>query len=261
MVQAPARPGRRPEYCSAQCRQSFHRLKQQRNRTAADPARDEALLDLTLDLQEEVRHVVRLAAMDGDAEGAIAAVQSAARMKAQIDAVTAGLVQQARARGVRWEAVGRALNVSPETARRVHRRETATRLVQRMVGWRRTDLPSAADVLYGSAGTEGLEELGGQAPAERPEPGPLPLSPQASNRLAPTLSLMQRKAGITLRRLGQRTGVSASYLSQVLAGRKFPSRALTKRFAEECGVDAAEVMTMWEQETRGRTTAAYEGLF
>ncbi|MEE6269122.1 helix-turn-helix transcriptional regulator [Streptomyces diastatochromogenes] len=185
-------------------------------------------------------------------------------MKAQIEAVTAGVVQQARSAGAPWARVAEALRLSTETARRVYHPERTTRLVERMAAQRRSALPAPAIIAYRSVAPE---------PAARPEHGddfnsgdqhvaPLaPLTPpqepiapdDAQLRFVSALSLMQRRAAIPLRRLGQTTGVSASYVSRVLAGSRFPSRQTTFRLAQECGAAVDEIMALWEQAQHART--------
>ncbi|MHB6912741.1 helix-turn-helix domain-containing protein [Streptomyces sp. DB-54] len=217
-----------------------------------------------LDLQEEVRHVVRLAAKEHDPESSIAAVQAIVRMRAQIDAVTAGVVLQARSAGVSWTGVGRALGLSSETARRVYRQEVATRLVQRVAGQRRSALPAPATVAYQpeaverAARVEWRDDSASNCPVRVAQlvsarPAPDVAVADAQGRFVGALSLMQRHAAMPLRKLGQKIGVSASYLSRVLAGTRFPSRHVTYRLAQECGADVDEIMALWEHAQHARS--------
>jgi transcriptional regulator with XRE-family HTH domain len=81
-----------------------------------------------------------------------------------------------------------------------------------------------------------------------PAPSLPPVSRRATSRLAPILSHLQRAARIPLRQLGTHTRVSASYLSRVLCGEKFPSWELTERFARACGADPMALRKVWEDE-------------
>ncbi|KOV98187.1 hypothetical protein ADL02_06775 [Streptomyces sp. NRRL WC-3723] len=63
---------------------------------------------------------------------------------------------------------------------------------------------------------------------------------------------MQIASGIPLRQLGLRAQVSASYLSRVLSGEKFPTWELTEKIAVALGADSAAVHKVWQDE-RERT--------
>lgn len=53
-----------------------------------------------------------------------------------------------------------------------------------------------------------------------------------------------------LRHLGLRVGVSASYLSRVLAGQRFPSWEVTERLGRALGADVCTLRRIWEDEDR-----------
>ncbi|WP_326693392.1 helix-turn-helix domain-containing protein (plasmid) [Streptomyces sp. NBC_01795] len=73
---------------------------------------------------------------------------------------------------------------------------------------------------------------------------------RARKQLAPVLSRLQRAARMPLRHLGLRVGVSASYLSRVLAGQRFPSWEVTERLGRALGADVCTLRRIWEDEDR-----------
>jgi transcriptional regulator with XRE-family HTH domain len=62
------------------------------------------------------------------------------------------------------------------------------------------------------------------------------------------LSRLQIATGIPLRQLGLRTQVSASYLSRVLSGEKFPTWELTEKLALALGADSDTLRKVWSDE-------------
>ncbi|MGA5114789.1 helix-turn-helix domain-containing protein [Streptomyces pseudogriseolus] len=87
---------------------------------------------------------------------------------------------------------------------------------------------------------EGDEHL----PAQQPDQPSL----RATNQLSPILSRLQIASGIPLRQLGLRVQVSASYLSRVLSGEKFPTWELTEKIALVLGADTDAVRKVWQDE-------------
>ncbi|WP_186001614.1 helix-turn-helix domain-containing protein, partial [Streptomyces sp. IB201691-2A2] len=200
------------------------------------------LLDLAQDTQEEFRHLVRLLANSHQAS-AVEILEFAVLVQRRMEAVTAGVVLMARRRRIPWEALGQVLSISPETARHTyHERHVKRRLDQH------TPPPPAAPTQ-----TDEQEDNDGQAPAA-PPPGPPPL--RVANQLAPVLSQMQKASGLPLRQLGLRAQVSASYLSRVLSGEKFPTWDLTEKIALALGADTEAVLKVWEDERARNGTAS-----
>ncbi|MEU1460227.1 helix-turn-helix transcriptional regulator [Streptomyces sp. NPDC005727] len=196
------------------------------------------LLELAHDTQEELRHLVRLLSNSHQASAA-EILEYAVKVHRRTDAVTAGVVLMARRRGIPWQALGQILNISPETARHTyHERHVQRRLDQ----YRPLPDPPAP--------------VPDPAPDDDNDPGPAKPAARgpsrAGNQLAPILSRMQIASGIPLRQLGLRAQVSASYLSRVLSGEKFPTWDLTEKIAVALGADSAAVHKVWQDE-RERT--------
>ncbi|WP_219822252.1 helix-turn-helix domain-containing protein [Streptomyces sp. Ru73] len=72
--------------------------------------------------------------------------------------------------------------------------------------------------------------------------------PAGTVDLATVLSSLQRASDHTLRTLGEVTGLSASFLSRIMSGQRFPTwwaTALTTR-ACACGADPEVLRRVWE---------------
>ena len=240
-----AQRGRPADYCGRPCRQAAYR-ERQRHRSGGEPVEaaprsllDQSpeqlqLLELARDTQEELRHLVRLLANSHKASAA-EILEYSVKVQRRLEAVTAGVVLMARRRRIPWEALGQILNISPETARHTYHE----RLVQRRLDHYATASPSAP-AQGGESGADESEAL----PAKPPSPPAL----RATNQLAPVLSQLQSVSGIPLRQLGLRTQVSASYLSRVLSGEKFPTWELTEKIAMALGADSEAVHKVWQDE-------------
>jgi transcriptional regulator with XRE-family HTH domain len=55
----------------------------------------------------------------------------------------------------------------------------------------------------------------------------------------------RRALGVSLRGLGARTDLSASFLSDLENGRRIPSEAVAERLAAELGMDGDETLALW----------------
>ncbi|MFB6823723.1 helix-turn-helix domain-containing protein [Streptomyces virginiae] len=224
-------PGRPPKYCSASCRQGSYRARGKKTYRVGADDNSAALLELALDMQDEVRHFVRLLS---DAADPLDAVQAAARIEKQLDLLTQGAVGRARRRHFSWHVISKALGVGVDSARRRFHPQRAKRQMDLAMSQRTELLHVAGEVLTQVQ------------PAEEPPQtaGPRPL--------APAMSRLQRASGMPLRVIGASVPVSASYLSRVLCGVKFPSWELTQRFAQVCGEDPENLRPLWEEEDHYR---------
>ncbi|MFD5589717.1 helix-turn-helix domain-containing protein [Streptomyces sp. NPDC127063] len=165
-------------------------------------------------------------------------LEFAVRVQRRTEAVTAGVVLLARRRRIPWEALGQILSISPETARHnFHERVVQRRLDAYAPGHQ----PSQAQAVDPAEGTD-------EGPDDAPTGQPPQPSRRATSQLAPVLSRLQIVSGIPLRQLGLRTQVSASYLSRVLSGEKFPTWELTEKLALALGADSQALRKVWEDE-------------
>lgn len=239
--------GRPADYCGRACRQAAYRERQRQRggvgpgEAASPPLPDQSperllLLELAHDTQEELRHLVRLLSNSHQVSAA-EILEYSVKVQRRLEAVTAGVVLMARRRRIPWEALGQILSISPETARHTYHE----RLVQRRLG---RYAPASASAPAPGVDSEVGEEAEDAAPVRRPAPPTL----RATNQLAPVLSRLQSASGIPLRQLGLRTQVSASYLSRVLSGEKFPTWELTEKIALVLGADSEAVRKVWLDE-------------
>ncbi|MFE9401531.1 helix-turn-helix domain-containing protein [Streptomyces sp. NPDC006530] len=55
-------------------------------------------------------------------------------------------------------------------------------------------------------------------------------------------------AGVLESSLAHTTGTDISYVRDILAGRRFPSRTFTTRYARVCGADPLVLLMVWQDE-------------
>ncbi|MEE4543967.1 helix-turn-helix transcriptional regulator [Streptomyces sp. V4-01] len=214
--------GRPADYCSTACRQSSYRKRRRAEPTTNKhtAAIDAAVQDLAHDVVEEARHLLRLLTQ-ADAP-MLDPIEQATALARSVDNLTAGLVGRARSSRTPWDDLGPALNMQPDTARRIYRAETVNRRLQQATHR-------------------------GAAPPPTP-PTPTVIPHHTRSHLAPVLSRLHRASQMPLRTLAARLGISASQASRILSGERFPSWWLTERFARACGADPQVLRTVWEAE-------------
>lgn len=242
--------GRKATFCGQACRQAEYRKRERAKKTGGPSATGppdlgglhEELRELALDGQDEMRHLVRLLAADDVA--AFELVDLANQLRQRMEALTAGLILRARATGTSWDLLGTVLHMSPETARRVYH---ARRVEQHLTRYITRPAPTADHPVEDPSNTPEDEE-------DTVHPTPLRPPQRAANRLAPVLSHLQRVSGIPLRQLGLRVKCSASYLSRVLSGERFPTWHLTERLGSALGADAEVLRQVWQSERARQTT-------
>ncbi|MCI3276993.1 hypothetical protein [Streptomyces cylindrosporus] len=251
MPPAKSQRGRPADYCGRACRQAAYRDRQRQHGTgepaaaARRPLPDQSpeqlqLLELAHDTQEELRHLVRLLSNSHQASAA-EILEYSVKVQRRLEAVTAGVVLMARRRRIPWEALGRILSISPETARHTYHE----RLVQRRLD---QYAPENAPAPLPGTAPEAEEAQAAEAEEAPPAQQPAPPALRATNQLAPVLSRLQSVSGIPLRQLGLRTQVSASFLSRVLSGEKFPTWELTEKIGLVLGADSDALRKVWQDE-------------
>jgi transcriptional regulator with XRE-family HTH domain len=67
---------------------------------------------------------------------------------------------------------------------------------------------------------------------------------------AQQLRLLRQEAGLTLRQLAGRTGLSAATLSVAASGRELPTWKVTRTYVQACGADPEDWRARWEHSTR-----------
>ena len=68
--------------------------------------------------------------------------------------------------------------------------------------------------------------------------------------LAQQLRLLRQEAGLTLRQLASRTGLSAATLSVAASGRELPTWKVTSAYVQACGADPEDWRVRWEHSAR-----------
>ncbi|MGF1427495.1 helix-turn-helix domain-containing protein [Kitasatospora sp. LaBMicrA B282] len=238
------RQGRPRQCCSDACRQALHR-----RRLAADAASypmatgdlDDILEELVKDLAAGLNAIQRdLRTTAGTGTGVTpTALADARQLAVRIEDLTAGLVGQARLHRTPWAQIAAALAVSEDTARHRFRPHDIERRLARL---RRRTAPAAKATGPGARVP---------APGERSAPAPPlpePADRPAVNRLAPVLSRLVRATGRSQRAVSDASGLSASYLSRILAGGRIPTWRLTEAIALACDADPKVLRELWEAE-------------
>ncbi|MEU6460244.1 helix-turn-helix transcriptional regulator [Streptomyces sp. NPDC047065] len=237
-----ARRGRPADYCGHACRQAAYRERRRRRGASTDTdtgpqtlpdqsCEQLQLLELAQDTQEELRHLLRLLSNSHRASAADI-LEHSVKVQRRMEAVTAGVVLMARRRRIPWESLGRILSISPETARHTYHERLVQRRLDDYAPHLAPTSPPAPD------------EPDDPLPPQQPDQPSL----RATNQLSPILSRLQTASGIPLRQLGLRIQVSASYLSRVLSGEKFPTWELTEKIALVLGADTDAVRKVWQDE-------------
>ncbi|MGK5531734.1 helix-turn-helix domain-containing protein [Streptomyces sp. URMC 129] len=240
------RSGRPKEYCDKRCRDAAYRAS--RATPSPDAERySQYVRQLSEDLARLTDRLVKAAHTD-DATGELPlrVLRLAAEVERGLRDVRFAAVQQARTRKVRAAEIAESMSVTPVKLRTDWSPHAIERRMQhRMSPTARADGTRPDD-------TGGPPGAGWSAGAvfvprqRRPDPtGQDPGAPEPDT-LARALTTLQRDSGRTLRELGERAGVSASYLSRVLAGKRRPSWRLAQCLAETCGGDPAEILPLWK---------------
>ncbi|WP_161790181.1 helix-turn-helix domain-containing protein [Streptacidiphilus carbonis] len=198
---------------------------------SGQPALAGQAIDDIRDMQDALRQITRNVNQGGLAVEALPYVVDLERHLRQL---TRTLTTLARDQRTPWRPIGRALGVSPDTARGNYRGDHAD--------WRlsRTASPRTPTA---SANTheQKVPDLHAE-PISAGDFGP------ASNRLSPMLSKLARGSGLIGQTIADQVGCSPSYLSRVLSGDRVPTWSLTERLARVCNGDPDQLRRPWELE-------------
>ncbi|RPF39312.1 helix-turn-helix domain-containing protein [Streptomyces sp. TLI_185] len=237
-LQATGRPG---EYCSTKCRQAAYRLRQAAEKPPDTEQFDQALRIQLSQIAQAARSI--LDALDQPETPASAPLEQMVRLQVLAEHLTPHMVARTKQRGASWDRIGALLGMSKDTARK-----------KWPVPARRSP-PSPRTVLPDPpvsppappAGPDSSDDGADRAsPAAPPSAGPAPLPYLAGQDLATVLSSLQRASGFSLRTLASRTGLSASYLSRLMSGERFPAWKNAALLARICGADPEVLRRVWE---------------
>ncbi|WP_059011122.1 helix-turn-helix domain-containing protein [Streptomyces specialis] len=242
------RSGRPKEYCDKRCRDAAYRAS--RATPSPDAERySQYVRRLAEDLARLTDRLVKAAhADDATGELPLRVLRLAAEVERGLRDVRFAAVQQARTRKVRAAMIAESMSVTPVKLRTDWSAHAIERRMQHRMsptarddGVRQDDDgggPPGSGWVAGSAFTPRRRhpDPTGQDPGAVPEP----------DTLARALTTLQRSSGRTLRELGRLAGVSPSYISRVLAGKRRPSWRLAQCLAETCDGDPAEILPLWK---------------
>ncbi|WP_406346906.1 helix-turn-helix domain-containing protein [Streptomyces sp. NBC_00648] len=151
------------------------------------------------------------------------------RVTEEVECYTAAAVSDARAREVGWDEVGQAAFVAPVTARTRWAKSEVARLFQR-----RRAQQAATD--GGSA----------SAVATRQGMGEVALAQARTRSLAGALSFLLRHSGLAIKEAADRSRLSPSYVSRILAGERVPAWSSVQVLVRVLGGDPLDLYALWE---------------
>ncbi|MFD0196268.1 helix-turn-helix domain-containing protein [Streptomyces albidoflavus] len=244
----PSRRGRPLEYCEASCRQAAYRERKASASPSAPTPERRQLHALAKLAQTELAMLVRLLGWPKATHHDL--ILRIEALRSQLTDISAGLVLDAREHDLDWEQIGRLLGIAEETASRAFPARAIRHRLDAVVP-RRAARPSQPSPSR-AAEPPGPGDPGGTAG--------IPV--RAANGLAPVLSNLQRMSRLTLRQVALKAGVSASYLSRVVAGTEFPTWQLTDRLGRILGADLETLRQVWSDDEarlrkRGGTTSRH----
>ncbi|WP_183091519.1 helix-turn-helix domain-containing protein [Streptomyces radicis] len=215
--------GRPRQYCDKPCRDAAYRAG--RLTPSPDTERYAAYLrQLSEDLAQRAHALVVAAhGAEPQKDASLTLLRLVTEAERALGDVRAAAVQHARTRGVRAVAIAQAIGLTPAQLRT----RLAPPAVERRMR-RREALARHPDPAPGQPE---------QPVVNAPPPGAFPL--------ARALATLQRSSGRSLSEVGRRAGVSPSYVSRVLAGKRRPSWPLTRRIVEVCDGDPADLLPLW----------------
>ncbi|WP_236246934.1 helix-turn-helix transcriptional regulator [Streptomyces sp. CC210A] len=235
------RTGRPAEYCSTRCRQAAYRDRH-KNHHAPDLKEFDRFLHAELmAASSDIRHLAR--ALDGEATTAQDPLQGLLMLRQRIEGMVAPMVGRTRRLGSTWEQLSVLLGMTKDTARKRFAQPVVQRALSR---------PKPRSVTGGS-GSERVPPGRGMSRDGRPAPDTGSAS-LPGDGIAVALSKMQRASGWSLRALGDRVGLSPSFLCRVMTGERFPTWETTCAITRACGADPEVLRRVWEDADAQRHT-------
>ncbi|MDT0310594.1 helix-turn-helix transcriptional regulator, partial [Streptomyces sp. DSM 44917] len=238
------RLGRPKEYCDKRCRDAAYRAHQAA--PSAEAARYTAYVRaLSESLARSADALLNAASTEGAGEeSSLRVLHWCAEIERRTHDVQAAAVGLARTQRVPAAGIARAMSVTPAKLRTTWPADVVERRMHRNVGVPSEAVPSAGERAADRERAGDLLPRPRRAGARRGDPRDGEERPPGGLSLA--LATLHRSSGRTLRDLGRAVGVSASYLSRVLAGKRCPSWRLAQSLAEECGGDPDDIRPLWE---------------
>ncbi|TDC03488.1 helix-turn-helix domain-containing protein, partial [Streptomyces sp. 8K308] len=259
MVHHDPGPGRPKKYCTEDCRKAYHRTALTLRRARAADRRTDQLRQLAgehRDLAEQLTDLVNVVSASPQAsrDQPLRTAVLVDELTQHLSYVKAAAIQQARDRNVPVRAIARTLNTSEATVRRNWPEGYIDRRLESRPPRPRIDFVKAPRT------TRPLtipRQRKSTSSTTRRKPDAPP--PTTATALARALSYLQHTAGTSRRQLAQAAGVSPSYISHILSGRRCPSWTITQQITICCGGDPAEIRPLWEAEHRAAKAARRRG--
>ncbi|MGW0669821.1 helix-turn-helix domain-containing protein [Streptomyces sp. NPDC002746] len=221
--------GRRPEYCSAQCRSAAFRLRNAETEEA----------DFSQDAERIGQAVATRARMVAQSSSRslpfwpLEPLRHSVALKRELDDFIAVSVREALDRGARWEDIAEVTSLTVSQLQSRYSTDQVSRTVDARRGRRpRRPVAPAAEVALGSAADD---EPNGRSPQEW----------GARDALARALSHLHRFSGLPVRTVAVRAGLSPSYVYRLTTGERRPSWTSVRNFVLACDGDPNDLVDLW----------------
>ncbi|WP_189827972.1 helix-turn-helix domain-containing protein [Streptomyces finlayi] len=163
-------------------------------------------------------------------------LKRADRVSEAVACYKAAAVMDARGRGDTWPQIGAAAFVSPATARSRWNAAEAERQLRRCV--------EQGHSAGGAAAAPRMPRSADRCAAAGE--GGAGMRARAARMLSGVLSLLVRYSALSLKEVADRTGMSPSYLSRIVAGERVPAWSAVLALTAELGADPQDLRAMWE---------------
>lgn len=252
--------GRTRLYCGDACGKAYRKARNAA-RTPEVRAHDQYAAQITTTLGDRTRQLQHLV----ESGSPLDTLQLLVRITKDNDDLRDAVVQQARDRGYKAADIAHAMSIGSDKLGRDHpagsferrMRARQERCPSSHPPKQAVELPPSAPETRGTTWTS--------CPAADDAEGPPDQSPEETLTLA--LSHLVRSSTKTFRELSGEIGVSASYISRILAGERRPSWKITSQLVHSAGGDPVEIRPLWDA-ARGRhapqpgtLSAALRGLY
>ncbi|MEU6965738.1 helix-turn-helix domain-containing protein [Streptomyces chrestomyceticus] len=219
-----------PRYCSPKCRSASYR-----GRTPAPPpARtyDEDAARITRALLTKAQALEHRANQPVPAYP-LETIQYCVALRRDLEEGLAVLIRQSLQNGATWRALGKTLNLTPNTLKSRYSAPQVDKLLRDRADRRPPAMP-ALPAQYTPAD-------GPLSAVTRSLPG------RPGDALARALSHLHKVSGHSVRALAPATGVSPSFIYRIMAGQRTPKWPVVLWFARACDTDPEDLCLLWNK--------------
>ncbi|MFJ5850810.1 helix-turn-helix domain-containing protein [Streptomyces sp. NPDC092903] len=221
--------GRRPEYCSPQCRSAAFRLRHAETEQS----------DFSQDAERIGQAVATRARMVAQSSSRplpfwpLEPLRHSVALRRELEDFIAVSVREALDRGAQWEDISEVTSMTVSQLQNRYSTDQVSRTVDARRGRRpRRPVAPAAEVAVRSAGDD------------KPN-GRNPQGWGARHALARALSHLHRFSRLPVRTLAVRAGLSPSYIYRLTAGERRPSWTTVRNFVLACDGDPNDLVDLW----------------